>query len=81
MATVINNPGESESSGVGLIIGVIVAIILIALFFIYALPAMRGSNQAPANPNIDLDVSLPGNSGGSGGAGTGGTGGGTGTSY
>jgi len=78
MTTVVNNPsGNGEGSGVGIIVGVLVVIVILALFFIYGLPAIRG-NQAPANnPDINLDVTLPG-SGGNTGGGTGGTGSGTG---
>jgi hypothetical protein len=72
MATVINNPsGNSEDSGVGMIIGVLVAIVLIVLFFVYGLPALRG-NPAPAQNGLNVDVNLPSGGGDNGGAGTGG---------
>lgn len=48
MATIINNPdtGSRDSGGgAGIIIGVVVAIIILFVFFVYALPAMRGSKQ------------------------------------
>jgi hypothetical protein len=58
MATVINNPsGNSDNSGTGVIIGVIVAIILIILFFVYGLPALRGG-ASPSN-SLDVNVDLP----------------------
>lgn len=65
MATVINNPGgTSEGSGMGVVIGVILAIIVIGLFLIYGLPKMRG-NTSPSN--VDVNVQLPsGNNGGTG---------------
>jgi hypothetical protein len=62
-----------------MVVGILVAIIIIVLFFVYGLPALRGSNQ-PNGTNIN--VTVPGiggdNSGGTGGGGggTGGTGGG-----
>ncbi len=66
MATVINNP-SNESSGAGTILGIIVAIILIALLFIYGLPALRGSGTANTAGNSNtpgasasVDVNLPG---------------------
>ncbi len=88
MATVINNPSDGDSSAMGVVVGIIVVIILGALFFMYALPAMRNT-QAPQDNggSLNIDVNLPTgttNTGGTGaGAGTGvdtGTGtGGTGT--
>jgi len=56
MTTVINSPGSSESGGVGMIIGVLVSIIVIVLFFMYGLPALRG-NQT--NESVDVNVQLP----------------------
>jgi hypothetical protein len=61
MTTVINGSGE-DSSGAGLIIGVVVAIILIALFFMYGLPAMRGGEQKTTD--INVTVPTPTNNGG-----------------
>lgn len=68
MTTIVNTPGNSDSGGSGLIIGVIVAIVVIALFFLYGLPAMRG-NPAPAdNGKIDVKVELPAPTGNTGAA-------------
>ncbi len=90
MVTVVNTPpgsGESDS-GVGLIVGIILAIVVIALFFIYGLPALRNSAQPVPQDNnrdINIDVDLPNVPGdtsggsGSGGTGTGGSGSGSGT--
>lgn len=63
MATVINNP--SEGSGAGTIIGVVLAVVLIALLFIYGLPALRGTGNPTPTPSANIDVNLPGaNTGG-----------------
>lgn len=62
MATVINNPGEG--SGAGTIIGIVLAVILVALLFIYGLPALRGSAAPAATPSANVDINLP-NTGGS----------------
>lgn len=63
MATVINNPGQGQGTGgdgegasVGLILGIVVAVILVALFVIYGLPAMRGTNTAPGT---DVNIQTP----------------------
>lgn len=68
MTTILNTSpsGNNTDSGMGIVIGVIVAIILIALFFVYALPALRNSNNAatsastPANTSgASINLSLP----------------------
>lgn len=62
MTTVINNPGNGESSdsGIGIIIGVIILLLVVGgLFFVYGLPAIRGSGVAPQNGSIDVNVKLP----------------------
>ncbi|MDO8667962.1 MAG: hypothetical protein Q7K35_02575 [bacterium] len=58
MTTVINNPsggGSENSSSLGIIFGVIIAIVLIGLFFFYGLPALRragtGSATNPSQPS------------------------------
>lgn len=67
MATVINNPDTSSAesnSGVGIIVGVVLAIVILFLFFSYALPAMRGNNGG-TNVNIPekVDVNVNGSTG------------------
>lgn len=63
MTTIVNTPpsGENSGSGMGMVFGVIIAIVLIALFFIYALPAMRTNTvpQSGDNGDIDVNVKLP----------------------
>ncbi len=60
MTTVINNPGgaSGEGSGAGMVLGVIIGIILIGLFVIYGLPAIRG-NKAAEDGSIDVNLNLP----------------------
>ncbi len=58
MTTVINTPGgQSDDSGLGFILGVIVAIVLVALFFVYALPALRQKDQPTTNV---ITIPIPG---------------------
>lgn len=81
MNTVINNnpdtkPGAGgDDNTLGAIIGLIVVVVLVILMFVYLLPALRGNNDAVGgntNPGgVDIDVSVPGQTGGSEGAGTG----------
>ncbi len=57
MTTIINTPGgQSDDSGLGFILGVIVAILLIAVFFVYALPALRQDDK----PEATITIPLPG---------------------
>jgi len=61
MATVINNPttGESSDSGLGIIIGIVMVLVIGGLFIVYGLPAVRDSKTAPQESNINVDVNLP----------------------
>lgn len=61
MTTIVNTPptGESADSGLGLILGIIIALVLVALFFVYGLPAIRANNIAPKANNVDVNVQLP----------------------
>lgn len=61
MTTVVNSPGGGgEGMGVGFIIGIIVAIAVVALLAVYGLPALR-ANQAPQQKegSIDVNIKLP----------------------
>jgi hypothetical protein len=57
MTTVINNPGESRDSGVGMIVGAIVLIVVLALFFIFGLPMIREANKS--DDTVNVNVQLP----------------------
>ena len=60
MATIINTPGTTqESSGAGMILGILLVAILAIAFFVYGLPQLRGRTPAANNPGINLDVNLP----------------------
>lgn len=65
MTTVINSPGTGESTGVGMIVGVLLAIFAIALFFMYGWPAIR-ANEAGDSGSIDVNLKLPEGGEGSG---------------
>ena len=61
MTTIINTPGSNnngDDSGLGIIAGILIAIIAIVLFFIYGLPAIRG-NEAPKDDDVNINVTLP----------------------
>ncbi len=54
MTTIINPGNNSDSSGAGLIIGVVVALVLVVLFFVYGLPAIRGNQNKDVNINVEI---------------------------
>ena len=60
MTTIINTPPtvENSDSGAGIVIGVVVALIVVVLFFVYALPAIRGS-ATPTSANLNVSVTIP----------------------
>lgn len=68
MATVINNPSNSEENGgvVGMVIGIIILIVIMGLFFFYVLPSARNTDTTETvqndetSGNIDASVTLPG---------------------
>lgn len=68
MATIINNPdsGSGNGGGAGMVIGAVIVLVIIVLFFIYGLPALRGSRsgttiQVP--DKINVNVSKPAGNG------------------
>jgi uncharacterized membrane protein len=61
MTTVINTPGSGnngDNSGLGMIMGILITIVVIVLFLIYGLPAIR-SNEAPKDDGLNINVTLP----------------------
>jgi hypothetical protein len=66
MATIINNPTpgvsnatpvDREDRGMGFVVGLILAILLLVLLFAYGLPALRGTrtgNDAAPSANINV---------------------------
>jgi len=60
MSTVINNPSDSreDSSGVGMIVGIVLAVSLVGLFFLYLLPMIQ--NLGTPTPNTtEIKVNIP----------------------
>ncbi len=89
MTTIINNPkgggnDNEPGSGTGVILGVVIALVLLIILFMYGLPYLRGSTrQQDANPSIKLEVPVPGQNNQNnnpGGTNPGGNTGGSGTS-
>jgi hypothetical protein len=59
MATVINNPTtDGADSGAGWMFAVIIAIVLVALFFLFGLPAINRSHTSSVNVPDSVDVNV-----------------------
>jgi hypothetical protein len=62
MATIVNTPGTSDSSGTnGLLIGIVLVVVVFALFWFFGMPYLRGGgtgSSAPTN-NIENNVQAP----------------------
>lgn len=57
MTTVINTPSNGESTGGGFVLGVVLVIVIVlGLFFVYGLPAIRDNAQPKS---VDINVKLP----------------------
>ena len=59
MATIINNPGEhvSDNSGVGMIIGVITALLAVGLVVLYfSKNPVEPQEQTPNNSQINIEL-------------------------
>ncbi len=68
MTTVVNTPGQAsnDSSGMGMIIGVIVLIAVLFLIFFYGMPFFRGTTSQQNNSptlevpeQVDVNVNNP----------------------
>ncbi len=63
MTTIVNTPPASKESGggMGMIIGLIVLIVVVFLFFVYGLPAIRqmGTPQINIPSKIDVNINQP----------------------
>jgi hypothetical protein len=66
MTTIINPQGGDSGAGVGMILGVVLVLVILVLFFVYGLPALRGGNNEGTNINIpdDINVTVDGGSNG-----------------
>ncbi len=60
MVTVVNNPPSSNESGgpIGMIIGLVLVVVLVYLFFIYALPAIRQMQPSGTQINVPSQIDV-----------------------
>ncbi len=54
MATIINNPGEGNGSSMGTIVGLIILALVVIVFFVYGLPALRGNGSGTSNTTVEV---------------------------
>ncbi len=66
MVTIVNNPDTAEDGAAGVVIGVVIALLIIVLFFAFALPYIRNNSGTPGVPNTgssdsdtEVNISLP----------------------
>lgn len=60
MTTIVNTPAPSNNSGggVGVIIGLIVLAVVLFIFFVYGLPAIRQMGNPQINIPSKIDVNI-----------------------
>jgi hypothetical protein len=62
MATTIVNPApnnnSSDNNGMGFLVGAIVLIVFVVLFFVYALPYIRGLNSSGIQVNVPKSINV-----------------------
>lgn len=65
MTTIINTPsnGESGDGVASILMGILLTIIVAALFFIYVMPKVNNPVEAPKANSIDVNVKLPSTTG------------------
>ncbi|MCA9369939.1 hypothetical protein KC686_02160 [Candidatus Woesebacteria bacterium] len=58
MATVVNNPpaDRSDGNGMGFLLGMIVLVVVLALFFFYGLPMLRQTSAPSAPSEVQVEV-------------------------
>ncbi len=61
MATIINNPSSesSDGGGVAVMVGIIAVVLVVGLFLVYALPAIRGGDVEPKTNVIKVELPNP----------------------
>lgn len=65
MTTIVNTPASSNESGgsTGMIVGLLVLVLVVFLFFYYGLPAIKnvqlGAPQINVPSQIDVNVTAP----------------------
>jgi hypothetical protein len=59
MATIINNPdSSSDGGGAGLVTGIIIAVVIVFLFLVFGLPAIRGNGNRGTTVNVPDKVNV-----------------------
>ncbi len=57
MSTIIDTPAGESDSGLGLITGLVIAVVAVVAFFLYGLPAIRNmSQEQPSTTSINVQM-------------------------
>ena len=61
MTTIINTPGQSDSdsSGLTMIIGMLIVVALAIAFFVYALPTLQTNKESVTDTTTEIKVNVP----------------------
>lgn len=62
MTTIVNTPPQNQDSGGGMemIVGAIILVVLVFIFFVYGLPVIRGATTPQINIPSKIDVNVSG---------------------
>lgn len=62
MTTIVNTPPQNQDSGggTGMIVGAIILVVLVFIFFVYGLPVIRGATAPQINVPSKVDVNISG---------------------
>ncbi len=59
MATIVNNPAPSNSdNGMGFLLGIIILVVIGALFYFFALPYIRQGMSGDVQVNVPKDINV-----------------------
>jgi len=62
MATIVNNPptttSSNEGSSMGVVVGVIIALVILALVLMWGVPFLRGTSRSGVNVDIPKDINV-----------------------
>ena len=66
MATIVNNPPQERTSGMGFLLGALVLLVLLVLLVMYLVPALRSGFGRGVTYNVPSKVDVNLNPGGAG---------------
>lgn len=58
MATIVNNPAPGSDNGMGFLLGIIILVVIGALFYFFALPYIRQGMSGDVQVNVPKDINV-----------------------